>query len=68
MHAVVVPRPGCEPTAAALAEHCRGLIAGFKVPRSIEIRAEALPLSGVNKINKAALRAPFWASRDRAVG
>jgi acyl-CoA synthetase (AMP-forming)/AMP-acid ligase II len=33
--ALVQPRPGAEPDPAALAEHVRGHIAGYKVPRSI---------------------------------
>jgi long-chain acyl-CoA synthetase len=40
--------------------HCRENIARYKCPRRIEIRAEALPLSAANKINKPALRAPYW--------
>ncbi|MGB3867087.1 MAG: long-chain-fatty-acid--CoA ligase [Xanthobacteraceae bacterium] len=67
VHAIVVPRAGGEIDAAALDRHCRALIAAYKCPRSIEVRTEPLPLSSVNKINKAALRAPFWAGRDRRV-
>jgi 3-oxocholest-4-en-26-oate---CoA ligase len=33
--ALVQPRPGAEPDPAALAEHVRGHIAGYKIPRSI---------------------------------
>jgi 3-oxocholest-4-en-26-oate---CoA ligase len=33
--ALVQPRPGAEPDPAALAEHVRGHIAGYKVPRTI---------------------------------
>jgi acyl-CoA synthetase (AMP-forming)/AMP-acid ligase II len=33
--ALVQPRPGAEPDPAALQEHVRGQIAGYKVPRSI---------------------------------
>jgi acyl-CoA synthetase (AMP-forming)/AMP-acid ligase II len=62
VHAVVVPR-GDTPSAAELIEHCRASIAGYKVPRSIEFRAEPLPKSGPGKVLKRELRAPFW---DRA--
>jgi acyl-CoA synthetase (AMP-forming)/AMP-acid ligase II len=31
----VQPRPGAQPDPAALAEHVRGHLAGYKVPRSI---------------------------------
>ncbi|MEW6639480.1 MAG: long-chain-fatty-acid--CoA ligase [Pseudomonadota bacterium] len=67
VHAVVVRRPGTAPTAEAIIAHCRDLIAGYKCPRSVDIRDEALPLSSVNKVNKAALRAPFWEGRTRQV-
>jgi long-chain acyl-CoA synthetase len=67
VHAVVVPQPGAEPDEALLRAHCRALIAGFKVPKSIEFR-NALPLSRVGKVLKTELRAPFWAGRDRSVG
>lgn len=55
VHAVVVPRAGASLDAAALREHCRTLIAGYKVPKSVEFRAE-LPLSRVGKVMKSALR------------
>jgi long-chain acyl-CoA synthetase len=44
--------------------HCRARIAAYKCPRSIDVRNDALPLSGANKIDKPALRAPFWAGRS----
>jgi long-chain acyl-CoA synthetase len=65
VHAVVVPR--AEVTEAALLEHCRGVIAGFKVPREIELRSEPLPKSGPGKVLKSRLREPFWAGRERRV-
>ena len=65
VHAVVVPR---EPvTADALLEHCRAAIAGFKVPREIELRDEPLPKSGPGKVLKTRLREPFWEGRERRV-
>lgn len=56
VHAIVVPHDGVTLTAEELAEHCRGLIAGYKCPRSIDIRHTPLPLSGTNKILKRQLR------------
>lgn len=67
VHAIVVPRPGSRVDTGLLDQHCRGLIAAYKCPRSMEIRAEQLPLSSVNKIDKAVLRAPFWTKQDRHV-
>jgi len=66
VHAVVV----LEPDAAAgeieteLREHCRKFIAGYKVPKQIDISVNPLPKSGPGKILKRALRAPFWRDAD----
>lgn len=56
VHAIVVPQPGMTPTSDELRAHCRGLIAGYKVPKTIEITDEALPKSGPGKILKRVLR------------
>ena len=66
VHVAVVLRPGCTLELDALQSHCRTLIAGYKVPRSMEIMP-SLPLSGAGKILKTQLREPFWKGRDRAV-
>ena len=67
VHAIVVLRADASATADELQELCRGDIAGYKVPKSIEFRTEPLPLSGALKILKRELRAPYWGGRDRAV-
>jgi acyl-CoA synthetase (AMP-forming)/AMP-acid ligase II len=67
VHAIVVLREGMTVTEDEIKEHTRALIAGYKVPKSVEIRTEAMPLSGALKILKRELRAPYWADRDRAV-
>jgi long-chain acyl-CoA synthetase len=67
VHAVVVVREqhaaSHEALAAELRAHCRKFIAGYKVPKRIEIQLEPLPKSGPGKILKRALRDPFWQSR-----
>jgi long-chain acyl-CoA synthetase len=67
VHAIVVPRAGREITAEAVIAHCRSLIAGYKTPRSVDIRGESLPLSGAGKVLKTTLREPFWRGRDKKV-
>jgi long-chain acyl-CoA synthetase len=67
VHAEVVPRPGVSVTGDELIAHARTLIAGYKVPRSVNVRAEALPKSGAGKILKKDLRAPFWDGKTRSV-
>jgi long-chain acyl-CoA synthetase len=67
VHAVIVCRPGTGAGADEIVDHCRALIAGYKVPRSVEFRDEALPKSGAGKILKRELRQPFWEGRERQV-
>ena len=57
IYAVVVPREPVSPS--ELIEFCRGRIAGFKIPKQIEVTAEPLPKSGAGKVLKRALREPF---------
>ena len=67
VHAIVVPYEGKKPTAEQIIAHARESIAGYKVPKSVEIRGEPLPLSGALKVLKRDLRAPYWEGRERAV-
>ena len=67
VHAIVVLHPGQDVTADALVAHARSLIAGYKIPRSLDFHPGPLPLSPANKILKRDLRAPFWIGRERAV-
>ena len=57
VHAVVRLKPGHSADAETLREHCRTLIAGYKLPRSFSFRTEPLPQTNVSKIDKARLRA-----------
>jgi long-chain acyl-CoA synthetase len=65
VHAVVVPRSAV--TEEELIRHCREAIAGYKVPKRIELRDEALPKSGAGKVLKRELRAPWWEGRESMV-
>ena len=67
VHAEVVPKAGATVSADDLIAHCRSLIGGYKVPKSINVREDPLPKSGAGKILKRDMRAPFWEGRDRAV-
>ncbi|UMA66220.1 long-chain fatty acid--CoA ligase [Roseivivax marinus] len=68
VHAVILCADGRDDVCAEiLSDHCRGFIAGYKVPRSFEFVTE-MPLSPAGKVLKKDLRAPHWARRDRHVG
>ena len=68
VHATVVPRAELSNVNPDdLIEYCRSQIAGYKVPKGIEIRQEPLPKSGPGKVLKRELRAPFWEGQERSV-
>ena len=52
--AFVELRPGASVTQAELVAHCKGLLAGYKVPR--EVRFEPIPKTSTGKIQKFVLR------------
>ncbi len=54
-HAYVMPYPGRDVDADALAAHCRDRLANFKVPKRFEIDAK-LPMLPTGKIDKRALQ------------
>lgn len=66
VHAVVTPAPGAQLTAADAVDWCRGRLAHFKCPRSVDF-ADQLPRNATGKVLKAVLREPYWAGRDRRV-
>jgi len=65
VHAVVTVDRAVTPD--ELIAHCRPLIAGFKVPRSIEVTQHPLPRSGAGKLLKQELRGPYWSGRERNI-
>jgi long-chain acyl-CoA synthetase len=69
VHAVVVLRDDAvdDVDEAALIAHCRGRIAGYKLPRSIAFQNEPLPKSGPGKVLKRELRNPYWAGRGESI-
>ncbi|MGF6691804.1 acyl-CoA synthetase (AMP-forming)/AMP-acid ligase II [Metapseudomonas resinovorans] len=66
VHAVCL-RVYLKPTAQASEEelraHCRKRVAGYKCPKTVEIR-ETLPMTAAGKILKRDLREPYWQSRE----
>jgi acyl-CoA synthetase (AMP-forming)/AMP-acid ligase II len=70
VHAVVVTSAADasahELLAEALRQHCRTLIAGYKVPKRIDFQLEPLPKSGPGKILKRVLRDRFWRDADQS--
>ncbi|CUU59784.1 Acyl-CoA synthetase (AMP-forming)/AMP-acid ligase II [Parafrankia irregularis] len=67
VHAVVVPRGGQHAEVADLIGHVRRALGGVPAPKSIDV-VDALPVNPAGKVDKKALRTPYWAGRDRQIG
>ena len=59
MRALVVAADGWEPDGDALVAFCRERLSRIKCPRSVEF-VDDLGRSAMGKLNKRALRAPYW--------
>lgn len=68
VHVIVVADADSDVNADSIIAHARESIAGYKVPKSVELRTEPLPLSGAMKVLKRDLRKPFWEAHDKAIG
>ncbi|MES2509283.1 MAG: AMP-binding protein [Pseudomonadota bacterium] len=65
--AFVVLRSGMTVTEEEAVEHCKKSLASYKKPKFFKA-IEVMPrVVSTNKIDKRALRAPFWAGSDRQV-
>ena len=64
--AFCVPKPGATVDPDTVIAWAKERIAGFKVPRSVDIIA-ALPRNASGKILRKDLRAPYWEGYDRQV-
>jgi len=61
VHAVVVKRPGANVTAEEIMSFCKGKIAGYKVPKSLEF-IDSLPKTATGKVLKKDLRKIYQAN------
>ncbi len=64
--AIVVVKPGTDPSPMELIAHARSRIAAYKLPKSVDFVTE-LPRTRSGKIKKQELRAPYWQGRTRNV-
>lgn len=67
VHAVVVPRAGAALDVDALISLCREELAGYKLPKRVDVRDEPLPRTAAGKIRKRDLREPFWGEETRRI-
>ncbi len=64
--ALVVLADGAHATEQEIIDFCRGELAHFKCPTSVEFR-EAMPRTATGKLQKFKLREPYWQGRERRV-
>jgi acyl-CoA synthetase (AMP-forming)/AMP-acid ligase II len=64
--AIVVVSDGAKVTQEEIIAHCRGRIAGYKIPKRVEFRDE-LARTATGKIQKFKLRESFWKDSERQV-
>jgi fatty-acyl-CoA synthase len=64
--AFVVRKPGHQVSSQELVEHCRGLIARYKVPDHIEF-VDELPKTSTGKLQKFALREREWSGQQQRI-
>jgi len=64
--ALIVVRAGHDVTEAELIEFCRGRLAHYKCPTSVEL-TQALARTATGKLQKFKLRAPYWDGYERRV-
>ncbi|MFB6123225.1 MAG: AMP-binding protein [Haloferacaceae archaeon] len=66
VHAVVVPEADADPTAEAIREFAGDRLADYKKPKSVEF-VEEIPTTPYGKVDKKALREPYWEESDREI-
>ena len=64
---LAVLKPGANLALEEMIEFCRDKIAGYKIPRKLEL-IEELPRNPSGKILKKILREPYWQNVDRNIG
>ena len=65
--AIVVKKPGEDPTPESIIAWAKERIAAYKAPKSVDF-IDALPRNPSGKILRKDLREPYWRGRERRVG
>ncbi len=66
--AFLVLKAGMSVTEQELVDHCKQSLASYKKPKFVRVIDVMPRVVSTNKIDKRALRVPFWAGSDRQVG
>ena len=64
--ALVLLKPGAHLTPKEIMDHCGRNLSGYKKPKSVEF-IDKVPRNHYGKIDRRALREPYWRDKDRRV-
>ena len=64
--AMVVPKEGAQLTETEIIQHCKDNLASYKKPRSVDFIKE-IPKNLYGKVDRRALKEPFWQGLERRV-
>ncbi len=64
--AIVATKTGVRLTEAEIIEHCKANLASYKKPKSVDF-IEEIPKNLYGKVDRKALKSPFWEGFDRLV-
>ncbi|MEU1994187.1 AMP-binding protein [Nocardia gamkensis] len=67
VHAVVVRKAGAPVTQRELVDLVKAALGSVAAPKTIEF-VDSVPVNPAGKVDKKAIRAPYWQGRDRQVG
>ncbi len=67
VHAIVHLRPGEPLDPQEMINFCRGKLAAYKCPKSIEVWPGVLPRTASGKVQKNVLRARYWQGQKRGI-
>jgi len=67
VHAFVVRKPGAEVSTEEIQAQVKAELGAIPSPKTVDF-VDELPVNPAGKVDKKALRAPFWQGRDRQVG
>lgn len=64
--ALIIKAPGAEVSEDEIIEWCKGKMAGYRVPRSVDFMTE-FPKTPTGKVQKKILREKYWEGHDRKI-
>lgn len=67
LHVVAGLREGMTMSLHDLQEFCRTKMAGYKIPRGLDLVDDPLPRTPSGKVLRRAVRAPYWAGQERQI-